>query len=66
MQKNRNKDLLHLHFLVFLWGFTSILGSVINLSALGIVWYRMLIAFFIVSTYIFFKKKLFQKFQKST
>ena len=64
MQKNRNKDLLHLHFLVFLWGFTSILGSVINLSALGIVWYRMLIAFFIVSTYIFFKKKTFSKISK--
>ena len=60
MQKDRNKDLLHLHFLVFLWGFTSILGSVINLSALGIVWYRMLIAFIIVATYILLKKKNFK------
>ena len=64
MQKDRNKDLLHLHFLVFLWGFTSILGSVINLSALGIVWYRMLIAFIIVATYILFKKKIFFKISK--
>ncbi len=57
MPKDRNKDLLHLHFLVFLWGFTSILGSIINLSPLGIVWYRMLIAFIIVASYIFYKKK---------
>lgn len=56
MPKDRNKDLLHLHFLVFLWGFTSILGSIINLSPLGIVWYRMLIAFIIVASYIFYKK----------
>ena len=57
MQKDKNRDLLHLHFLVFLWGFTSILGSVIDLSSLGIVWYRMLIGFMIVGFYIIFKGK---------
>lgn len=64
MLKDKSKDLLHLHFLVFLWGFTSILGSVIDLSALGIVWYRMLIAFLIVGFYIFLNKKFFFKISK--
>ena len=64
MLKDKSKDLLHLHFLVFLWGFTSILGSIIDLSAVGIVWYRMLIAFLIVGFYIFLRKKFFFKISK--
>jgi drug/metabolite transporter (DMT)-like permease len=32
-----------LHFCVFLWGFTSILGKLITLSALDLVWWRMLL-----------------------
>ncbi len=31
-----------LHFCVLLWGFTSILGKLITLSALQLVWWRML------------------------
>ena len=65
MLKDKSKDLLHLHFLVFLWGFTSILGSIIDLSALGIVWYRMLIAFLSVGFYIFWGKKFFFKISKN-
>ncbi|HJP96997.1 MAG TPA: DMT family transporter [Rhodanobacteraceae bacterium] len=32
-----------LHFCVLLWGFTAILGKLITLSALQLVWWRMLI-----------------------
>jgi drug/metabolite transporter (DMT)-like permease len=48
-----NKNLLILHFTVFIWGFTSILGQLISISAVQLVWYRVLIAF--VSLFIYFK-----------
>jgi drug/metabolite transporter (DMT)-like permease len=34
---------LQIHFCVLLWGFTAILGKLITLSALPLVWWRMLI-----------------------
>ncbi|MEZ4936150.1 MAG: DMT family transporter [Crocinitomicaceae bacterium] len=34
-----------LHFIVFIWGFTAILGEYISLDSYELVWYRMLIAF---------------------
>ena len=34
---------LQLHFCVLLWGFTAILGKLITLTALQLVWWRMLI-----------------------
>ncbi len=34
---------LQIHFCVLLWGFTAILGKLITLSALTLVWWRMLI-----------------------
>lgn len=34
-----------LHLIIFIWGFTGILGELIELPALSIVWYRVLIAF---------------------
>lgn len=39
------KDLLHLHVIVFIYGFTAILGRLISLDATQLVWYRMFIAF---------------------
>ena len=44
MQKNKIKSLIHFHFIVFIFGFTAILGSLISISSLSLVWYRMLIA----------------------
>ncbi|RIY38108.1 DMT family transporter [Capnocytophaga canis] len=32
---------LRLHFIVFLWGFTAVLGKLIGLDAYHLVWYRM-------------------------
>lgn len=34
---------LNLHFCVFLWGFTAILGKLISLQALPLVWWRVLL-----------------------
>ena len=34
---------LQIHACVLLWGFTAILGKLITLSALPLVWWRMLI-----------------------
>jgi len=39
------KDYLHLHFIVWIWGFTAILGLLITIPALEIVFYRTLFAF---------------------
>jgi drug/metabolite transporter (DMT)-like permease len=41
---NPNKNLLILHFTVFIWGFTGILGALISINAVQMVWYRVLIA----------------------
>ncbi|WP_062122442.1 DMT family transporter [Geofilum rubicundum] len=43
--KTHTKDLIHLHVIVFIYGFTAILGRLISLDATQLVWYRMLIAF---------------------
>ncbi len=47
-----NKNVLILHFTVLIWGFTGILGGLISVSALHLVWYRVLIA--ALSLFIYF------------
>jgi drug/metabolite transporter (DMT)-like permease len=37
------KARLQIHFCVLLWGFTAILGKLITLTALSLVWWRMLL-----------------------
>ena len=44
MQRNKLKSLIHFHFIVFIFGFTAILGSLISVDSIELVWYRMLIA----------------------
>lgn len=38
------KNLYILHFTVFIWGFTGILGALISVDAVQMVWYRVMIA----------------------
>lgn len=38
------RDYLHLHFLVFLWGFTAILGKLVSIPAVEMVFFRTLLA----------------------
>jgi len=47
------RNLIILHFTVVVWGFTGILGNLISISAIHLVWYRVLIAF--LSLAIFFR-----------
>jgi len=61
MQNDNTKSLVHLHFLIFLWGFTSILGALIDLDSMPIVWYRMTIASALIAVYfLLFSPKSFQ------
>lgn len=53
------KNYLHLHIIVFIWGFTAILGKLISLQALELVWYRMFFAtVFIIGFILFIKQSL--------
>lgn len=44
MQNARLFNYLHLHVIVFIWGFTAVLGALISIDAIPLVWYRMLLA----------------------
>ena len=52
MQNDKLKNYLHLHFLVFIAGFTAILGELISISAIPLVWFRMLMASILIFAYI--------------
>ncbi len=52
MPNDKLKHNLHLHFLVFIAGFTAILGELITIEAFSLVWYRMLIAGILMFLYI--------------
>jgi drug/metabolite transporter (DMT)-like permease len=47
---------LHLHFIVFIWGFTAVLGALISIDAIPLVWYRMLIAAGLIFVYLKLRK----------
>ena len=46
------KHYLHLHFLVFIAGFTAILGELISIGSFALVWFRMVIAGLLMLLYI--------------
>ncbi|RAR47430.1 DMT family transporter [Flavobacterium lacus] len=56
MQNDNVKSYLHLHLIVFIWGFTAILGELISLDALPLVWFRMLMAVGFIVLFMFYKK----------
>lgn len=56
MQGDNLKSYIHLHFIVFVWGFTAVLGALITLSALPLVWFRMCIATVLILVYMKLKK----------
>ena len=59
MLGNKLKNYLYLHFVVFIWGFTAILGALISIDAIPLVWYRMLLASLFIAIYFIFKRKSF-------
>lgn len=56
MLNDKLKNYLHLHFIIFIWGFTAILGALISIDAIPLVWFRMLLAVVFVFFYISIKK----------
>ena len=52
MQSDKLKHNLHLHLLVFIAGFTAILGELISIEAFSLVWYRMVMAGILMYIYI--------------
>lgn len=51
------KHHLHLHFIVFIWGFTAVLGALISIDAIPLVWYRMGMAVVVLLFFAFFTKR---------
>ena len=60
MQNDNIKSYLNLHLIVFIWGFTAILGALITIPADDLVWYRMLIASGFIGLSLVAKKKSFR------
>ena len=60
MQNDKLKPYLNLHLIVFIWGFTAILGALITIKADALVWYRMLFAAVFLALFLVFKKKSFR------
>lgn len=56
MRNDKLLNYLHLHFIVFIWGFTAVLGALISLEAIPLVWYRMLLATGFVFVFVKFRK----------
>ncbi len=56
MQNAKLGSYLHYHLIVFIWGFTAVLGALIQIDALPLVWYRMGLASIFIYLYIKVKK----------
>jgi drug/metabolite transporter (DMT)-like permease len=52
MPNDKLKSYLHLHLIVFIWGFTAILGKLLSIDAIPLVWYRMGLASIFIFIYI--------------
>lgn len=59
MQKGKLGSYLNLHLIVFIWGFTAVLGALISINADALVWYRMLFASVFLVLFIVSKKTSF-------
>lgn len=54
------KDQLNLHFIVFIWGFTAILGRYISVDAFQLVFNRTGLTAIAIGLYMIWKKKTFR------
>jgi drug/metabolite transporter (DMT)-like permease len=59
-----NKNLIILHLTVVVWGFTGILGNLITISAVQMVWYRVMIASITLFAYFILTKTNFKVSRK--
>ena len=53
-------DYLKLHFIVFLWGFSAILGKLVSIPAVEMVWYRSIMAAAGMGAVIYFTRGSFK------
>jgi len=58
------KSYLKLHFIIFIWGFTAVLGALIQLNYLVLTWYRMGLASLFLFLFLMIKKARRQDFFK--
>lgn len=65
MLNDSTKSYLYLHLIVFIWGFTAILGNLISLDALPLVWYRIVIAVLALLGYFVLTKKSIRTSKKA-
>ena len=59
MLDDKLKSHLELHLIVFIWGFTAVLGALISIKEATMVWYRMLFAVVFIIIYFIVTKKSF-------
>lgn len=57
MFKGINKHHLLLHFIVFIWGFSPILGRYITCSTMQLVWFRIALTLILITAYILISKQ---------
>lgn len=59
MRSDNLKSYLNLHLIVFIWGFTAVLGELISIRDASLVWYRMLLAGGFLLAYLLMVRKSF-------
>ncbi len=52
MQNDKLRSYLHFHLIVFIWGFTAVLGALITIDAVPLVWFRMGLASIFIYIFI--------------
>ena len=57
----RNRHQIALHAIIFIWGFTGILGKVIEVPFYAIVWYRMALAAVGLLVFFLISKRTFER-----
>lgn len=60
MLTDKLKNQIHLHFIVFIWGFTAILGALISVSAIPLVFLRVVLASFTLAIFFLIKRMTFK------
>jgi drug/metabolite transporter (DMT)-like permease len=59
MEAATTRDYLKLHFIVFLWGFSAILGKLTEMPSTEVVFYRTLLASIGLALLLTFRKRIF-------
>ena len=60
MRSDNLKSYVNLHLIVFIWGFTAVLGKLISIRDASLVWYRMGFAGLMLLGYLLVIRKSFR------